>query len=208
MSERLNLLRQLFEDPSGNSAAVAAAIGIVVLIVLVIVLLLVAIVLPGPHERANEVTPEERKVRKNARAAATVAVLLGVVAASAAWYQATSTDRYCTQVCHQMAEPTISWRASEHSSVSCVRCHEGPPWLSFGRGVAGRVESLYLYVMDTEGNGRPVPAEICLDCHQGLLDEKMTALNGETYIHRDDYEEGRTCRSCHGIQGHVGPVRR
>lgn len=213
MSDRLEALGRLFADPTGNTAALATAIAIVVLLVLVVVLVLLAFALPGvsqpaaPGEAAEQVRAR-RSAALRARLVALAIVFVASMAALAVWYQTTSSVRYCTRVCHQMAEPAATWRASAHASVSCTRCHEGRPWLSFGNGVVGRSRSLFLYLTGTEGGRGTVPPALCLDCHEGLLDRRVTALNGETYVHRDDYDAGRTCRECHGEQGHTEPTRR
>lgn len=213
MQERLEALQRLLQDPTGNTAALGAAIGIIVLLVIIVVLLLLALALPGRDEQADaEEDPDASRVRRSAkvraRLAALVIVLLASVVAVAAWYQSTSSIRYCTRVCHQMAQPAATWRASSHAGVPCTRCHEGRPWVSFQEGVVGRARSLYLYATDGEGGGRSISADICLDCHRAVLDETVTALNGEIYVHRSDFEDGRRCEDCHGMQGHVKPTQR
>lgn len=213
MSDLFESIQRLLLDPTGNAAALAAAVSIIVLLVLVAVLVLLALALPDRDMAARpSETDEQAASRLAARRRARLTVLAVVAVASFAaivvWYQSTSSTRYCTRVCHQMAEPAATWRASSHASVSCTRCHEGRPWVSFPEGVAGRARSLYLYAVGGKGGSSTVPAERCIDCHTGLLDEELTALNGETYVHRDDYDAGRTCRSCHGKQGHERPTRR
>ena len=213
VAERLEALGRLLQDPTSNTAALSATVGIVVLVTLVVVLLLLAFALPGvSFTPRGEETPEQvagrRLGKRKARLTAAALLFFASLAALAMWYQSTSSVRYCTRVCHQMAEPAATWRSSAHSSVPCTRCHEGRPWLSFPEGVSSRARSLYLYATDGEGGPGDVTAAICIDCHTGLLDRTVTALNGERYKHRDDYEAGRTCRSCHGAQGHVDPVER
>lgn len=213
MSDLLESIQRLLLDPTGNAAALAAVVSIVVLLVLVAVLVLLAFALPDretvrrPRE-TDEQAASRIAARRKARLTALAVVFIASLAALVVWYQSTSSTRYCTRVCHQMAEPAATWRASSHASISCTRCHEGRPWVSFPAGVAGRARSLYLYAIDGEGGSAAVPAELCIDCHTGMLDEEMTALNGETYVHREDYEAGRTCRSCHGKQGHEEPTKR
>lgn len=213
LAGRFDMLRRLVENPTGDTAALAVAIGIGVLLVLVLVLVLLAYALPGEQlELKPEETPEQaqarRSTKRRARLAGAAVLFIASLAATAAWYHSTSTVTYCTRTCHQMAEPAASWRSSAHRSVSCTRCHEGRKWFSMPAGVAARVRSLYYYTADVSAQTHRVGADICLDCHTGLLDEEVTALNGETYVHRPDYRDGRPCRDCHGTQGHVKPVSR
>ena len=107
-----------------------------------------------------------------------------------------------------MAEPTEEWRASAHAEVTCMRCHEGRPWISFPRAAVGRTYSLYLQVSGAEARVRPVPETICLDCHRTIRDYEIITLSGETFVHRDDLDDGRSCASCHGRQGHVPALSR
>lgn len=213
MSERLEALRQLLQDPTGNTAALAAAIGITVLVVLVVVLVLLALALPGAQEdelpqETTEQSAARHAAKRRARLTAAGILFFASLAATAAWYQSTSSVSYCTRVCHQMAKPSATWRRSAHAGISCTRCHEGRAWLSAPIGIRERARSLYLYATDGEGGRGVVSSDICLDCHTGLLDRKLKALNGEQYAHREDYDAGRSCESCHGAQGHVPPTKR
>lgn len=211
LRERLQTLVDLLANPSENIALVGVTIAIIVVLVIILALLLVAMALPGRGPATEADAPEDasrRAARRRSRAIAAVVVALGAVAASALWYDMTSSPEYCTSTCHAMAEPTEEWHASAHASVSCTRCHEGRPWMSFPRAAVGRTYSLYLHLSGAQARVRPVPERICMDCHEGIAELEIRTLSGELYVHREDLENGRPCISCHGPQGHVPPLRR
>ncbi len=212
MAERIEALRALLQDPSSNFAATGTAISILVLLAVIFVLLLIAYALPTREdiedhiERATTGTVSKRRMPRWLAALFGVALAaLVLLGATAFWYQSTSTNEYCAQTCHAMAGPAEKWAISSHAGVSCIRCHEGVQWQSFGAGVEGRARSLYYQLTGRKAQGRGVPAKNCLSCHIGLLDAQLTARNGEPFTHAALLKEDTSCTSCHGPQGHVLP---
>ncbi len=208
MSGRMQALRTLIQDPSSNFAATGAAIAVVVVFVIVLALILIAFALPGRSPATTEQSSAARR-RKMPRWLATLGgtavLVVGVLAALAWWYQATSTPTYCTRTCHAMAAPTQTWTTSAHAQVPCVRCHEGKPWESMPAAIAQRSYSLYLEVTGSNAKRQPVPMANCLNCHVGLLDEQLTGRNGEPFAHRELLGDYPDCTACHGKQGHEPP---
>jgi hypothetical protein len=199
-------LRTLIQDPSSNFAATGTAIAIVVLAVIILVLLLIAAVVPSRRDShpASDATPGRRRLsRLGAWGVGMLIVAIGAIISDAAWYQITSPTEYCTSTCHAMAKPAATWAESAHTSVPCIRCHEGEKWSSFPVGVASRARSMYYQITGVKARRRIVPAEICLSCHIGLLDTRMTARNGEGFYHRQLIGKRTDCSGCHGAQGHV-----
>jgi len=213
MADRFQMFRWLLQDPASNTPAAGIAVAAVVLLVIIVALILIAFALPGrPRRRAKTPDAEADTAQATRRSTPTWIVTLtiigmlsvGFVIATGVWYKATSTEQYCTSMCHAMAEPSESWSTSAHSGVSCVRCHEGRPWVSFGSGVRQRGYSLYLQLTGARAARREVPVSTCLGCHETVLDLKLTARNGETFTHRAVIGS-RNCIACHGQQGHEPP---
>jgi nitrate/TMAO reductase-like tetraheme cytochrome c subunit len=211
----LQSLRDVFSNPTNSFTATAIVVAIVVVLVLAVALVLIAIALPSQSRRR---TPEARKAKGslgNAEAArrrplspkgcVALAGLLtvGLVISTAVWYESTSTNRYCTSVCHEMAAPAASWRTSTHSNVPCVRCHEGQRWRSMPVAVVSRTRSLLLEITGAKPRKhRKVPSSLCLECHALVMEQTLTGLNGETFTHRE-FPATKTCGDCHGAQGHL-----
>lgn len=206
MNEILLALRQLAEDPSSNFAALGTAIAIVVLAIVLVALVLIAYALPAAPKVPSGAPATRRRIPGWARVAVFLALVgLGIVLSVVVWYQGTSSDLYCTRVCHAMADPAQTHKTSAHATVMCTRCHEGRPWATFTRGVAARSYSLYLQATGRQVPPRPLPDERCLNCHRTMLTLEMTARNGEQFRHEDILGGEKSCVACHGAQGHVPP---
>lgn len=213
MDGQLQALRNLISDPTANSGAAVLLIGIVVVFVLMVVVLLIALAVPGRARREDRPRDEvaelveggPRPTRLGGLGCAALAALLtlGFAVAVMVWYGTTSSNTYCSQTCHAMAVPAATWKRSAHSSVSCVRCHEGRPWSTMVTGLSLRTYSLYLQVSDAKPRALAVPDSRCLECHSAVVDRVLTSLNGETFTHREFIDADKRCTSCHGAQGHV-----
>lgn len=222
MADRLLSLRWLLQDPAGNTAAAGLGVAIIVLGVILVALVLIASAMPSRRmvrkertERGlDEVTDDDalQDLAPKTRTPGWVVtlafigiVMTGAIAGTAVWYKATSTEEYCTSMCHAMAEPSDAWATSAHAGVSCVRCHEGRPWVSFRQGVRLRSYSLYLQLSGARARRVRVPDARCFECHRNLLDTKMVARNNEQFTHREVLAEQPDCVACHGQQGHEPP---
>lgn len=206
----LKSLNTIIENPSENYRAVGAAIAIVVVLFTIIILMLIALALPEKTSPATA-APAEAKPRPRVRwsmrflgcGVTIVVILVGTALAAVAWYRSTSSSDYCGRSCHQMSDAAASWATSTHSNIPCIRCHEGQGRSEVLRNAATRLSCLYLHLTNAQSPERPVPPSRCLSCHTGLLDTELTAVNGETFVHRVDAPESESdCGACHGKQGH------
>lgn len=178
---------------------------IVVLFVIVLVLVLIAFALPRSSARPHAHSRLAARLRLPRWL--TLSIVAGLALAGAAgsvalWYHGTSANEYCTQTCHAMAVPAETWMLSAHSEVSCVRCHEGRPWESFGRGLTMRTHSLYLELTGAPPRGDRVPPDNCMSCHANVIEKPLEARNGEIFLHGEVLTEDPGCTRCHGPQGH------
>lgn len=220
VQERLEALRQLIALPQENPQAVGVGIAIIVLVAIVLVLLLIAIALPGRRQDSVEerdeipreldffrrlVARQHLAKRWESALLSSSILLIGLTVSAVMWYTATSTNTYCAKTCHAMAKPAAEWRLSAHKKVECVRCHEGPAWVSLPRALVSRSRSLYYEITETSATPRPVPGETCLQCHEGLGVREIVGRNGAIFTHDMVISDERTCKTCHGAQGHVAP---
>jgi cytochrome c-type protein NapC len=215
---------RLAANPSANIAALATAIAIIVLAVLIVVLLLLALALPSmgrkrkrrrkksqkPGEQRPQqtvITQAKRRPKPAADARATAAAfavfLVGLIGTFAAAYQMTSTTTYCTATCHSMDEASNTWEQSAHTNVACVRCHEGPPWVSAPSAIVLRLHDLSREFGYNDFRDLRVLNRNCIDCHSRVLDVSLEARNGEPFTHRQVLDASTRCNDCHGAQGHV-----
>ena len=207
MDPKLAALRELLRDPSANYTAVAVAIAALVTFVLAVILTLVAAVMPKRRALAAA-SDSPPRLGVVGSILIVVVVIAGVTGASALWYQQTSTDEFCAQTCHSMQPATLSWTRSPHGTVSCIRCHESSALSEAPRNAAYRLYYVYReYVSKGPIVPLAVPAARCLNCHQDVLDAKLTARNGDPFTHREALLDGASCRRCHRSQGHE-PARK
>lgn len=215
MAALMQSLRDVFSDPTSSFTATAIIVAIVVVLVLAVALILIAIALPSqskrrapaarkPRRTAGDIEPTGRRpLSPKGCVALAGLVVVGMAISTAVWYESTSTNRYCTSVCHAMSAPTASWRASVHSNVPCVRCHEGQRWRSLPAAMVSRTRSLLLEITGAKLRRHDhVPSARCLECHALVLEQTLTGLNGETFTHRD-FPATKSCTDCHGAQGHL-----
>jgi len=148
--------------------------------------------------------PLRRRLRRGFAGAAlvTVIVVAGIIGAGALWYRGTSSDTYCAHSCHSMSKAALSWENSPHSAVPCTTCHESANRRAIPKNVITRLSYIYLQAIGGSARPDPVPSARCLACHTKVLDEHLTARNGETFTHREVLVETPACETCHDRQGH------
>ncbi|MFO7901514.1 MAG: cytochrome c3 family protein [Planctomycetota bacterium] len=125
------------------------------------------------------------------------------------WY--TSRSEFCRS-CHIMEPYYASWRASNHSDVSCVKCHFAPGVAEKVRGKMLGLVQLATYLSGTE-SPRPaaeIPDASCLrsGCHETRLLSGRVDFDGIPFDHKPHLERLRRgkklrCTSCHSqiVQG-------
>lgn len=212
MAALLQSLRDLFTNPTSNFTATAVVVAIVVVLVLAVALVLIAIALPSQSGRATAAPRKPKGARSaigrrplTAKSCLALSglIVFGAAISTAIWYESTSTNQYCTSVCHAMAAPAASWQASTHANVPCVRCHEGPRWRSLPAAIAFRTRSLLLEITGAKPRRHDkISSSRCLGCHALVMEQTLTGLNGETFTHRD-FPTKKLCTDCHGAQGHL-----
>lgn len=110
----------------------------------------------------------------------------------------TSTPAFC-RTCHEMRPEYYTWEVSDHSQVTCVRCHIGPGTENFARHKISALNQVYLHV-----TGRyllplelkePLSNETCLQCH---TDQWERTASGDIKMpHKTHLAQGVACTDCH-----------
>ncbi|GAW93578.1 cytochrome c3 family protein, partial [Calderihabitans maritimus] len=122
------------------------------------------------------------------------------IGASIVALQATSQADFCA-TCHEMRPEYVTWKASAHNTVSCVKCHIEPGLDNF---VRHKIESLrQLYVHFTESYtlpitipyGKEIENEVCMQCHS--VKRVVTPSGDITLPHYRHAEKGILCVDCH-----------
>ncbi|WP_366921952.1 NapC/NirT family cytochrome c [Metallumcola ferriviriculae] len=90
--------------------------------------------------------------------------LTGLVVGS----RVTSDPRFCSS-CHELQPEYVTWKASPHSKVQCVRCHEGTGLGNFIKGKFNAMDEVYSHFTDNYNTPIVMKGEldnnICLKCH-------------------------------------------
>lgn len=204
MEQWLDSFQHVIENPSQNAPAIATGVAIVVLFVVVIALTLIAFALPGREEDSLAALVVEKKgpPRWVGWVVGWIVALAGLAGATALWYSGTGSDQYCMKTCHSMAAATETWSVSAHSTVSCIRCHEGRKWASMPTGMANRTKCLFYQVTHAPARNMKVRPENCMSCHAAVISKPVIARNGETFLHGEALMKNQDCSRCHLAQGH------
>jgi cytochrome c nitrite reductase small subunit len=217
MGGYLDAIAELVRNPTSNLTATAFGLAIVVLVLLILILAVVAYVLPpadtsSRRQRVGDeidvMGPADDWRHPWAVVVPAWTIVTMFAIGIAATYWATSSDTYCTSVCHQMTSASDSWDASTHREIACIRCHEGAPVVSALSGVAYRLQSAVGAWTPFETDGATeIPSARCLACHEDILDvedaEDVAAVRLE---HAHILETGPSCSLCHGNVGHEQPI--
>ncbi|MRS11759.1 MAG: hypothetical protein EG823_01645 [Actinobacteria bacterium] len=228
----LDVIQQVIADPAGNLTATTFLLAAAVLLVLILLLGGLALLLPAPARKprkrptasaapsaATDGSPK-RSPRRAVRVRHWVAgrggscvIAAALVAAAAAGYGLTTSDRYCLS-CHvgggaiPSADEQVTVSASEapadqaHVTVSCVTCHESPA------DILANIVKRSSDVAAQAGLGRSqystsVDSRNCLRCHEQDLVEPLTNdTTGVVMSHREPLDAGWACNDCHLGTGH------
>lgn len=110
----------------------------------------------------------------------------------------TSTPDFC-KTCHIMKPEYVTWQASSHSQISCVKCHVDSGLVNEMKHKVVATKELYMYLTKTYElpiiMTEELPDARCLQCHS--LKRKITPT-GDLYIPHDKHaKQGVPCIKCH-----------
>jgi len=151
----------------------------------------------------GEVIRETRGWRFGARTLAIVfsVPVLILFALGSAWV-VTSTDDYCTKVCHNTSPSVKSAVKLDHAR--CVQCHETPGFT----GAAEAIRTRGTMLVSAARGGKPdgsalIDSASCLRCHESVLGAPVIGSRGVKVSHKEPVAAGMTCGSCHPSAGHT-----
>lgn len=223
MSTYLDALLQIVREPTSNLTAAALLVAGVVLVALILIVLILIVLLPGGRKKPSTMT-ETGGARSGSPASEPALMgrlnptrripllktptlfILGaacLLGAGAYSYVVSSSDTFCSEACHTMEPAAATWSTSDHQNTSCVRCHEGTPWLSAPLAAASRVRYIAASWSNQTPNGATVPSDRCLACHPAIEDQSVETSSGIRMSHREPLAAGIPCASCHDDVGHA-----
>lgn len=148
------------------------------------------------EKEEKEEKEEEKSYQKREVRLTTLAVLFLLLVLI---FSLSSSPLFCSS-CHNIKPYYLSWKASNHSKVSCLSCHQKP-------GLAGWVETrleglenlrLYIYKQKKTYQKR-VSDSACLDCHQEI---KTRVVGEKIKMSHQEVITGKHCFECHPNRGH------
>lgn len=102
-----------------------------------------------------------------------ILIMVGVSVGSYKTYQATESNAFCGQMCHQVMNPEYTaYQYSSHARVKCVECHigEGADW--WVRSKISGIRQIFAAALGTYPRPIPTPIhdlrparETCEECH-------------------------------------------
>jgi len=156
-----------------------------------------------PRRTLGDALRDTRGWRFGARTLAIVfsVPVLILFALGSAWV-VTSTDDYCTKVCHTTSASVKASVKLDHAR--CVQCHEAP-------GLTGTAEAIRTrgtMLVKAARGGKPdgaalVDSAACLRCHTSVLGKPVIGSRGVKVSHKEPVAAGMTCSSCHPGAGHT-----
>lgn len=110
-----------------------------------------------------------------------------------------SSPLFCSS-CHNIRPYYISWKASGHSKVNCLSCHQNPDFSGWVEARLEGVENLWLYVAKQKRKHKKRVSDLaCLDCHQEI---KKKFVGRKIKMSHQEVLTGKHCFECHPNRGH------
>ncbi len=112
--------------------------------------------------------------------------------------QLSSTPEFCI-TCHEMKPEYVTWQASAHGKVNCIKCHIEPGVTNVIKHKISAMKQLYYhfnksYYLPIE-MPEPIPNQTCLGCHS--LNRGISPSGDIKVPHLTHYNKGVLCVECH-----------
>lgn len=106
--------------------------------------------------------------------------------------------------CH--AKVAASQSAGSHAGLACEDCHAGLSVADVLEGRMAAIDMAAAYVVAPRTSiARPTHSERCMQCHQGILSQKVL-VRGINMDHKAPQASGWECGACHPQAGHEIPT--
>lgn len=140
--------------------------------------------------------------------------LIGFVVLWAVGISGTSTAWFCTTPCHKVHDDnTLAYKASTHSKISCIACHEpvnaSPLTMTLAKVhvLPDLPATIFNYYDIPANNGSYVamemPTEQCTQCHALGSNRPVNSSLGIIIDHEAHTSRGVTCTTCHNRVAHA-----
>ncbi|GAW93574.1 cytochrome c3 family protein, partial [Calderihabitans maritimus] len=122
---------------------------------------------------------------------------------SVAALKLTSTPQFCA-ICHEMRPEYVTWAATSHNKVACVKCHIEPGIVNLIKHKMGAMKQLYQHVTKTYHRPIEMPHEIedyiCEQCHS---QNRVVNASGDLIIPHEKHKiQEVPCVRCHSGVAH------
>ncbi len=125
-------------------------------------------------------------------------LLIFVGIGSVGMLKVTSTPQFCSS-CHEMRPEYVTWKATSHNQVDCVKCHIEPGLDSLVKHKISAMKQLYQHVTGQVPNPiempQPIESYVCEQCHSR---NRLVNASGDLIIpHNRHLEQEIECVRCH-----------
>jgi len=125
-------------------------------------------------------------------------LLIFIGVASVGMLKVTSTPQFCSS-CHEMQPEFVTWQATSHNQIDCVKCHIPPGLDSLVKHKISAMKQLYQHVTDQVPNPiempHPIENYVCEQCHS---QNRLVNASGDIVIpHNRHLEQEIECVTCH-----------
>lgn len=193
----------VFQNPRSSPQEAVLLLSILVVFTLIIALLALLFYfltekkLEEEEEKEEKRGEEKEKIflkRESLLTALAIVFLLLVLL-----FSLSSSPLFCAS-CHNIRPYYLSWKASNHSKVHCLSCHQKPSLDGWLEARLKGVENLWLYVLKKKRSYRERVSDLaCLSCHQEIR-EKI--VGKKIRMNHKEALSGKHCFECHPNRGH------
>lgn len=140
--------------------------------------------------------------RKRILLGALIAVPIVLIGGAFLAAEATRSNAFCGQRCHEMWPYGKTWQASSHDKADCVRCHIPPGLWNYAKTKFFALRELYVHIMGQVKKPvtvtRHIPNVVCLGCHPADRTSARVTLAKWTkgFSHRG-HAKVPLCIDCH-----------
>lgn len=159
---------------------------------------------PVRHDETDDLDSGERRDRHRRRLGCSAIVAIVAVVLLIAGTAVTSTDAYCSRVCHAHCTAVAARAHDAHAGRSCVACHEDA---SLAGSIGAPLDRMGHALRRAWAGGgskmAPVSSRSCLGCHRDIASHTVSLKDrGVRISHRAPLAAGMSCGDCHLGTGH------
>ncbi len=193
---------EVFQNPRSSPKEAALLLSILVVFTLIVAfsaLLFYFLTEEKIREEKGKEKEEEEKEKAFQKRESWLTSLAVLFLLLVLVFSLSSSPLFCSS-CHNIKPYYLSWKASSHSKVSCLSCHQSPGIDGWVETRLEGLENLRLYIFKQKKTYKKRVSDIaCLDCHQEI---KTRVVGKKIRMSHKEIITGRHCSECHPNRGH------